>query len=105
MTIRPYNKSFFVPQSGEQQHFTDRMFVRQQHGEAIHPHAESTARWHSVAHGAQIILVHGMLLLIVGGVIVPHFDKALFLIERIIQFGEGVAQFKARNITFETFDG
>ena len=81
------------------------MFIEQQHRQAVHTHAEAAVGGHAIAHGAQIILVERVLLRVVGVVVASHFEETLFLIERIVQLGEGVAQLKACCITFEPFHG
>ena len=46
-----------------------------------------------------------MALFIVSFVITSHFEEALFLVERIVQLGEGVAELETGYVTFETFHG
>src|SRR5688572_24156592 len=44
-----------------------------------------------------------MLLLIVRLIVTSHFEEALLLIERIIQFSKSIAQFKTSRVRFKTF--
>ena len=46
-----------------------------------------------------------MFLFFVVSVVTSHFEEALFLVERVVQFSEGVAQFKTSDIYFKAFHG
>ena len=46
----------------------------------------------------------GCCLFLVIAVSAAHLEEALFLIERIIQLGKGIAEFKTGHVAFEAFD-
>ena len=78
------------------------MFIQKEHGQAVDAHAKAAVGGHAVAHGPQVILVHWVFLFIVGGIVAAHFEKTLFLVERIVQLGKSIAQFKSSNVSLET---
>src|SRR5215212_1729467 len=89
LLFRP--SKLFIPKRGEQKHIPNGVFIQQQHCESVHAHAEATIWRHAIAHGAQIIFIHGVLLFILRLIIAAHFDETLFLIKRIVQFSESIA--------------
>ena len=81
------------------------MVISQQHGQAVDAHTKAAVGRHAIGHGLEIILIHRVALFILIGIIAPHLYKTRFLVQRIVQLGEGVAQFHAAHKPLEAFHG
>ncbi len=85
----------------EQDHLADRAFPGEQHRQPVHSHAETALRRHAVGHGAQVILVHRVQVLVFRLEGVTHLHEARFLVERVVQLGKGVAELHPADVAFE----
>ena len=76
--------------------------IGEEHDEAVDADAFAGGRRHAVFEGAQKILVDSMGFFVPGFMLGGLGFESLTLIERVIQFREGVGDFTARNIELET---
>jgi len=90
---------------GKQDHFPYAPSAAQEHNQSIDTNAETAGRGHAVTEGIQVIVIHGMLLLILVRIGSSHFQEALFLVQGVIQFRKGIAELHTANKTLETLNG
>ena len=79
----------------EEQHLTDGCPVGEQHHQPVDAGAKAAVGRHAIAHGPQIILVDGVGLVLARLVEALHLLKARLLVQRVVQFREGVAHLHA----------
>src|SRR4030065_520310 len=78
--------------------------IGEQHDKTVDAHAKAAVGGHAVAHGAQVVIIHGMALFVIGSVITAHFPEAGFLVQGIVELSESVAQLKPGYKSFEALD-
>src|SRR5258708_2198120 len=88
----------------EQQHFANRVTVRHQHHQSVNAESYSACWWHSVAHGAQVILINGCSIVGIVSKQLSDIDEALFLVNRVVQLGEGISEFHPGYIELKALD-
>ena len=83
---------------GEQDHVADGGGVGEDHREAVYAAAVAAGRGHAILQGAQEVLVHRVRLGVAAGAQGRLGRKTLALIQRIVDLGEGVAEFRAGHV-------
>src|SRR3954466_14924610 len=93
------------PHQREQDHVANRRTVRQQHDEPIDPDPLPARGRKAVLESPDVILVHGMRLVIAAGAAGELSLEATPLFSRIVQFAERVCDLEPADVQLETFDG
>ena len=86
---------------GEEQHVADRNTVGQQHHHAVDANADAACRRHAVFERGEEILIDVACLLVSGSLHRGLVFKASALVDRVVEFGEGVRMLTAQDEQLE----
>src|SRR5579884_110930 len=86
----------------EKDDVADGFLVGHKHGETVDADAEATGRGHADFHSLQEIFVEELGLFVALGALAHLVFEAGALVDGVVQFGEGVAQFQAADEGLET---
>ena len=89
---------------GEEHHLSQVSLIGEQHHQPVHPDTETACRRHTHLQGPEEVLVDRMMGLGISGSPVSLDPEAGSLIDRIVQFGEGIDVFAPRDEQFEPLD-
>ena len=90
------------PHVREQDHVADRVFVGQQHDEAVDADADAGGGRHAVAEGTDVVFVEDHRLLVAAFALGHLIDKAFVLLLRIVQLAKPVRDLHAVDEKLET---
>jgi hypothetical protein len=88
----------------KENHVANRVLTSDEHGQAVDADADASGRRHAILEGAQKVFVNRHGFIIAAFAQACLFFQSLSLVNRVIEFGVGVAEFFASNDELEAFD-
>ena len=101
-TRRDEGRASGFSERGEEDHVANRRLIREEHGQPIDPHAQTSGRRHAVFERPHVVFIDRMCLVVTGFLEAGLLIEAPPLVDGIIQLREGIGNFHARHEKLES---